>query len=625
MSSVVAPDVLREWDGLLLRVSEGERDEIARPVREAGTVLRGPADESAVVELEARLGVALPPSYRSFLLRSDGAWAQPGWGLVGSYHPPDTGNGLAGLGLLDAAQVGWFRDREPSYVADWTLGPSLDGLPGHPAFRPPVREVQYLDHERSAEENKVGHLWYALQVSSDFDGYTILLNPLVVDPSGEWEAWDFGSKTLGGTRYPSFSSLLAADLRQLRQQLDRRAMTVGPEALERTARDEAAQDTDRFGAVAGLCHAGEGRRIVDLLLAYADPSVEIGRRQQALQLLGRVGDERALSALIAASMDPQPRIRSAVLGDLAANPHPQARAAAVSLLIADESTIGAVSPLGADAVYEAWSITGSTVLLEKLAYCGDRRAVAPLARALLDTGIPAEQYSRLLWYAAWPGDPALVPALIAAADLPDPPLQAIGEALLGLGAKDDAIPVLARALTGYLLAGQVAERLGELNHPLAIVVLVEQCRIQPTEAILRALGWTQDQAALAALTAVATDSHATPELRLAAIDGLEKMRGIPSADALALLAGQGSLDAARALARRRDNRALPYLTGLLDSTDDDLTFEAVDGLRDLRELASAPALLDTVIRHTNPDIIAAAASEVCPSHRTVTKHRRILS
>ena len=54
---------------------------------------------------EARLGTRLPPSYRAFLLHSDGAAARLAWGGTGS-----------GLGLLDCAQVGRFRDHERSYV-----------------------------------------------------------------------------------------------------------------------------------------------------------------------------------------------------------------------------------------------------------------------------------------------------------------------------------------------------------------------------------------------------------------------------------------------------------------------------------------------------------------------------
>ncbi len=54
-----------------------------------------------------------------------------------------------------------------------------------------------------------------LEVSTNIDGYATYLNPLVVDADGEWEAWDYGVKTLGAIRYASFRDLIAADIAQL--------------------------------------------------------------------------------------------------------------------------------------------------------------------------------------------------------------------------------------------------------------------------------------------------------------------------------------------------------------------------------------------------------------------------
>ena len=54
-----------------------------------------------------------------------------------------------------------------------------------------------------------------LEVSTNVDGYATYLNPLVVDADGEWEAWDYGVKTLGAIRYASFRDLIVADSAQL--------------------------------------------------------------------------------------------------------------------------------------------------------------------------------------------------------------------------------------------------------------------------------------------------------------------------------------------------------------------------------------------------------------------------
>ncbi|MFI7693038.1 SMI1/KNR4 family protein [Nonomuraea sp. NPDC049655] len=72
-----------------------------------GNGLHPPAGEAEVSRLEDRLGTALPPSYRQFLLFADG------WGDDESGHV-----------VLPAARVGWFRD----------LAPWLPGADRHRSF-----------------------------------------------------------------------------------------------------------------------------------------------------------------------------------------------------------------------------------------------------------------------------------------------------------------------------------------------------------------------------------------------------------------------------------------------------------------------------------------------------------
>ncbi|WP_182881849.1 SMI1/KNR4 family protein [Microbispora sp. H10949] len=68
-----------------------------QPPLPPGHGLHPPADESEVIRLEEQLGVNLPPSYRQFLLYSDG------WG-VEEYS------------LWPAAEVGWLRDIAPTTI-----------------------------------------------------------------------------------------------------------------------------------------------------------------------------------------------------------------------------------------------------------------------------------------------------------------------------------------------------------------------------------------------------------------------------------------------------------------------------------------------------------------------------
>ncbi|MEU5849481.1 SMI1/KNR4 family protein [Saccharopolyspora shandongensis] len=70
--------------------------------REARWLGYEPAGEEAVYAAEARLGVRLPPSYRNFLLASNG------WSTI-SYA----------VDLLNAEQVGWFANLEPELVEAW--------------------------------------------------------------------------------------------------------------------------------------------------------------------------------------------------------------------------------------------------------------------------------------------------------------------------------------------------------------------------------------------------------------------------------------------------------------------------------------------------------------------------
>ncbi len=157
--------------------------------------------------------VRLPPSYRAFLAHSDGADAFPSWGVVRGYGATD-----APTGLHAAASVGWLRDLDrglASWLGEATPDEDSDAW-SHPNFDARIPERDYLapDGANDPIEIKGGHVAYALAVSVNVDGYMTLLNPLVVDADGEWEAWDFGTKLPGAQRHVSFAALLEADTRR---------------------------------------------------------------------------------------------------------------------------------------------------------------------------------------------------------------------------------------------------------------------------------------------------------------------------------------------------------------------------------------------------------------------------
>ncbi|WP_285580138.1 SMI1/KNR4 family protein [Herbidospora sp. NBRC 101105] len=125
-----------------------------------------------VAALEARLEVALPPSYRAFLLFTDGITDM----------------------MSRASEVGWFPDVDPETFRCWA--PEETGDPV--VRRAPVPPGTEADEEYLSATLKIGEF--------DDDG-VILLNPLAVTDEGEWEAWHLAAWIPGVHRFPSFWDL----------------------------------------------------------------------------------------------------------------------------------------------------------------------------------------------------------------------------------------------------------------------------------------------------------------------------------------------------------------------------------------------------------------------------------
>ncbi|WP_431904691.1 SMI1/KNR4 family protein [Nonomuraea sp. bgisy101] len=151
------------WKPFLQRWSEEWR--IARPDEEPdGDPWLGcpPATEDEVQALEARLGCVLPPSFREFLLVTNG-WRHAGnfvWSLRGT------------------EEIGWLADLEPMWAeayADWD------------------------------EEDAEPAAARSLLISLEADAGVVYLDPGDVDERGEWAAYDVFSWTgMGPDRYGSF-------------------------------------------------------------------------------------------------------------------------------------------------------------------------------------------------------------------------------------------------------------------------------------------------------------------------------------------------------------------------------------------------------------------------------------
>lgn len=172
---------LREWNRQLLeRYDPGEYTAFVDPAVVTPELLASGwlgfpgASEEEVSALEARLGKRLPPSYRSFLRTSNG-FIQPGV-IVPRLRP--------------AQEVDWYRVANQETIDIW-----LECAREQPPTGPEV-----FEH----------HLPHALQISDveRVGSAVYLLNPDVVGPDGEWEAFYFADWVPGADRYPSFWELM---------------------------------------------------------------------------------------------------------------------------------------------------------------------------------------------------------------------------------------------------------------------------------------------------------------------------------------------------------------------------------------------------------------------------------
>ena len=119
--------------------------------RRSGWLGFEPASEQAVVAAEVRLGVRLPPSYRNFLLASDG------------------GSCIGGLDLLAAEKIGWFAELEAWLIDAWS-SPGLEFFADNLAV---LKRCLLI----SDDEGGSGGHW--------------LLHVDDVDENGEWAAYEW--------------------------------------------------------------------------------------------------------------------------------------------------------------------------------------------------------------------------------------------------------------------------------------------------------------------------------------------------------------------------------------------------------------------------------------------------
>jgi len=148
------------------------------------------AKDSEIEALEDRLKVKLPASYKEFLKVTDG-WRQIGF---------DADN----TKIFSLSEVDWLVVKYPKMIEEWFMGV------GEAREIPDDTYLVYGD-KQDPVNMRDGYLKNALCISQLVDAGLYLLNPEIVTPDGEWEAWFFGYDLPGANRYRSFQEMMEAE------------------------------------------------------------------------------------------------------------------------------------------------------------------------------------------------------------------------------------------------------------------------------------------------------------------------------------------------------------------------------------------------------------------------------
>ena len=165
-------------------------DRLIGPARERNSVLRAPATEDDVARAEARLGVVLPPSYRAFLLVSNGAHASALGAEVGGGE--QWRHGLLPIAEVrrtvdvDTIGVSVFCHELTEYAAVENDFVPVAGDPRPVSYYPPYEHGVVITH-----------------IHNGTDRLALVPRP----GEEEWELWDFHWE--GAAAHPSFADFLA--------------------------------------------------------------------------------------------------------------------------------------------------------------------------------------------------------------------------------------------------------------------------------------------------------------------------------------------------------------------------------------------------------------------------------
>jgi cell wall assembly regulator SMI1 len=191
MASIDWHTLLQAWSTAMLTDPEN-MEFVPTELRERGWLGCPGATPAQIAQAEHRLGTTLPPSYRDFLRVTNG------WNIL---------NGSVDK-VYSTEEVDWLRVRHQPWI-DMVLS-SNTYL---------VSDEQYFVYgeQQNTAYFRPQYMPATLQLSEMADGSVLLLNPEVVTPEGEWEAWYYASWRAGVNRYRSFADLVTEELEIFRE------------------------------------------------------------------------------------------------------------------------------------------------------------------------------------------------------------------------------------------------------------------------------------------------------------------------------------------------------------------------------------------------------------------------
>jgi hypothetical protein len=188
MDASLWKSLLTQWSSEVLDLKE-YREGLPSSVVEARWLGYTGATEEQISEVESRLHITLPLSYRTFLEVTNG------WRLVGSSR----------YNLWSIDQIDWLFVRNQSFIDMWIEKEGASRMP-------PISDEEYFLYGDGQNSVNIRgeYLKNALQISEWENSAIFLLIPQV-NFDGEWEAWFYANWLPGAERYRSFGDLLQTE------------------------------------------------------------------------------------------------------------------------------------------------------------------------------------------------------------------------------------------------------------------------------------------------------------------------------------------------------------------------------------------------------------------------------